>query len=130
MWWVWCRRRRHIDQLLLFRHPRLDLGSINTNYISNETHSGFMDSTSSIFHSLFQLFICFSLFIADTIFSCCSYQTKFVTLYCFVNPSYILFLCWDTLAVRLLVTPVYSVPYRLFANIYIQSPVFLPYAFI
>jgi hypothetical protein len=41
-----------------------------------------------------------------------------------------LFLCWDTLAVRLLVTPVYSVPYRLFANIYIQSPVFLPYAFI
>lgn len=70
------------------------------------------------FQARFQFLIAFSRCMAESMVECSSYQTNVCTLYLLVKPSTKSFLCSQTRLMRLDVTPVYRVPFRLLASRY------------
>ncbi len=93
----------------------------------------FIFSITFNFQILFQFLIVFSRWIADSIVSCSSYQTKVCTPYLLVKLSIRLFLCSQTRFNKFEVSPVYRVPFRLLASMFthgcrfILTPCYYPW---
>src|SRR5882724_3270349 len=81
-------------------------------------HFGLTLLIKSIFQSRLQRLMLVSRWIASATMGCSSHQTSLVTRYFLVNFDAIPSRCWNTRSVRLLVTPVYSVPKGLLAKMY------------